>query len=258
MNAELVTEFAKEKCWENNTEVFKPDNQCYLFGEQFYRLNRLRDKVSVIVTDSPLPLNIIYNKGTVLREPFNQTVMDCFDSFYNLSYLVIRDKHYNPAGRRQNEAESERIQEAIFDLMDSKDIPYKIVKGNQNDYDLIVDEVLVVLKGDANNMKIFDLKRGGGKSTRMLYASEYHNAPIICVTDVQKDSLKSKAKELGLDIPEPICIGDIGDARTSLNTTDVLVDEMPLVLQRLLSRYGSYHIVGGTLTSDEGGLYDRG
>lgn len=106
-------------------------------------------------------------------------------------------------------------------------------------------------------MRIFNKKRGSGKSTRMLYASEYMNAPIICVTDVQKNLLKSRAKELGLDIPEPICIGEIGDAKTSLNTADVLVDEMPLVLQRLLSRYGSYHIVGGTLTSDEGGQDDR-
>ena len=107
-------------------------------------------------------------------------------------------------------------------------------------------------------MKIYNLKRGGGKSTRMLYASEYMEAPIICATDVQKDSLKAKAKELGLNIPEPICIGDIGDARISLNTSNVLVDEMPLVLQRLLSRYGSYNIIGGTLTADEGGEDDRG
>lgn len=148
VNAELVTEFAKEKCWENNTEVFKPDNQIYLFGEQFYRMNRLRDKVSVIVTDSPLPLNIIYNTGGILGESFNQTVMNCFDSFYNYSYLVIRDKQYNPAGRRQSEAESEKIQEQIFDLLDNEGTPYRIVRGNQNDYDLIVDEILAVLKGE--------------------------------------------------------------------------------------------------------------
>lgn len=148
VNAELVTEFAKEKCWEDNTEVFKPDNQIYLFGEQFYRMNRLRDKVSVIITDSPLPLSIIYNKSDILGEPFNQAVMNCFDSFYNYSYLVIGDKRYNPAGMRHTEVESEKIQEAIFDLLDNEGTPYKIVRGNQNDYDLIVDEVLAKLKGD--------------------------------------------------------------------------------------------------------------
>ena len=154
VNAELVTEFAKEKCWENNTEVFKPDNQIYLLGEQFYRMNRLRDKVSVIVTDSPLPLNIIYNTGNILGKSFDRTVMNCFDSLYNFSYLVIRDKPYNPFGRFQTEAESDRIKERIVDLLDWEDVPYKIIKGCQSDYDLVVDEVLSELQGDETNENI--------------------------------------------------------------------------------------------------------
>lgn len=109
-------------------------------------------------------------------------------------------------------------------------------------------------------MKIYNLKRGGGKSTRMLYASEYHNAPIICATDFEKDNLKTRAKELGLNIPEPITVSEIGDARIALYAPYVLVDELPLVLQGLLNRYGSYDIIGATLTSDEneGVLYERG
>ena len=47
INAELITEFAKDKVWENNTEVFK--NQAYLFGKQSYRISRCKDKVDVIV-----------------------------------------------------------------------------------------------------------------------------------------------------------------------------------------------------------------
>lgn len=107
-------------------------------------------------------------------------------------------------------------------------------------------------------MKIYNLKRGGGKSVRMLYASEYQNVPIVCMNSSHKEYLKRKAKELGLNIPEPITVEDIGDARTALNTTDVLVDEIPFVLQTLLNRYGHYHVIGGTLTSNEGGQDDRG
>lgn len=33
VNAELVTEFVKDKVWENNEEVFK--NQAYIFGKSF-------------------------------------------------------------------------------------------------------------------------------------------------------------------------------------------------------------------------------
>lgn len=106
-------------------------------------------------------------------------------------------------------------------------------------------------------MKIYNLKRGGGKSTRMLYASEYHNAPIICMCEGSRKYLKSLAESLGLNIPEPITVAELADAKTSLNTTDVLVDEMQWVLQKVLNKYGNYRIIGGTLTSDEGGQDDR-
>lgn len=57
INAELITEFAKDKVWEENSVIFQPDNQAHIFGKQFYRMNRCKDKVEVIVTDSPLLLS---------------------------------------------------------------------------------------------------------------------------------------------------------------------------------------------------------
>ena len=103
INAELVTEFAKDKVWENNTEVFK--NQAYLFGTQSYRISRCKDKVDVIVTDSPLPLSIFYNNDPSLTENFNKSVMDVFNHYSNINYLLLRTKPYNPIGRHQSEEE---------------------------------------------------------------------------------------------------------------------------------------------------------
>ena len=59
VNAELVTEFAKDKVWEDSKGVFK--SQPYIFGKQNFRLERLREKVDVVVTDSPIFLSILYN-----------------------------------------------------------------------------------------------------------------------------------------------------------------------------------------------------
>lgn len=52
VNAELVTEFAKDKVWEENSVALA--NQMYMFGKQYFRMTRCEDKVDAIVTDSPL------------------------------------------------------------------------------------------------------------------------------------------------------------------------------------------------------------
>lgn len=144
INAELITEFAKDKVWENNEEVFK--NQAYLFGKQSYRMSRCRDKVDVIVTDSPLPLSIFYNKDEVLGEDFNRTVMNVFNSYNNLNYLLLRVKPYNPIGRHQTEEESNALKQPMVDLLKDRDITYTEHDGNVEGYQKIVADILMHIK----------------------------------------------------------------------------------------------------------------
>ena len=140
VNAELVTEFAKDKVWEDNTEVFK--NQAYLFGKQSYRMSRCRDKVEVIITDSPLPLSIFYNNDSILTENFNKSVMDVFNSYENINFLLLRTKPYNPAGRHQNEEESDALKQPMVDLLQNRMIQYTEVTGDVEGYTKIVNDVL--------------------------------------------------------------------------------------------------------------------
>lgn len=151
INAELITEFAKDKVWEENAEVFKPDNQCYLFGKQFYRMSRCKNKVDVIITDSPLPLCIFYNKSNVLGEDFNRTVMNCYNSFDNISYLLLRDKPYNSKGRLQTEEESDAMREPLFNLLTDRNIKFTIAKGNTKGYDDIASDIINRIYGGQYN-----------------------------------------------------------------------------------------------------------
>lgn len=140
VNAELVTEFAKDKVWEENKEVFK--NQAYIFGKQYFKISRCADKVDVIITDSPLLLSIIYNDNPILGDSFNETVKNVFSSFNSMNYILSREKEYNPIGRNQTEDEAKEVDIQVKELLDSEKIAYELVAGNELGYDYIVDRVL--------------------------------------------------------------------------------------------------------------------
>lgn len=102
-------------------------------------------------------------------------------------------------------------------------------------------------------MKIINLGRGQGKSTRLLYASEFQNIPILCGTFENKMYLMSRAKQLGLEIPEPITSSELLNRRDkSKSINEWLIDEAHWVLQCLLNEINSGgKIVALTITSDE-------
>lgn len=63
------------------------------------------------------PLSIFYNNDPLLTENFNKTVMDVFNGYENLNYLLIRTKPYNPSGRFQSEEESDALKEPLTKLL---------------------------------------------------------------------------------------------------------------------------------------------
>lgn len=153
VNCELVTEFAKDKVWEQTEEVFK--NQAYIFGKQSFKISRCHDKVDVVITDSPLPLSIFYNHDPRLTENFNNAVMDFFNSYQNLNYLLLRTKPYNPVGRMQTEEESNNLKQPMIDLLVSRGIDYKEEFGEIEGYERIVSDILFELaKSHKPNMEV--------------------------------------------------------------------------------------------------------
>ena len=104
-------------------------------------------------------------------------------------------------------------------------------------------------------MKIINLGRCQGKTTRLLYASEFNNIPILVATFQQKDSLVNRAGVLGLKIPEPIVVSELMTDRIRNSNAvkkDLLVDEAPMVLQIILNQLGMNGSVKAiTLTEQE-------
>lgn len=100
-------------------------------------------------------------------------------------------------------------------------------------------------------MKIFNLPRGTGKTKRMLYASEYHNVPILCANETTKKHIMDMAHWLEINIPEPITVCDISNHKIKeQGFKGIMVDDMDRVLQAFLAEY-RLDILGATITIDK-------
>ena len=143
INCELVTEFAKDKVWENNMTALS--NQIYVFAKQYYRLDRCADKVDVIITDSPLALSPMYNQDPDIHEPLKQMALKIAAKYKSLNYFIKRIKKYNPVGRLQTESESDEIAVKLRNALDANNIKYTAIDGDLMSADIVVKDVLEAL-----------------------------------------------------------------------------------------------------------------
>lgn len=144
INAELVTEFAKDKVWEESKAVF--ENQAYIFGKQYFRISRVQDKVDVVITDSPLLLSSFYADDGVLGSEFDALCTKVSKSYDSMDVFIDRVKAYNPAGRFQNEAESDMLSEKLQEFLADHSIACEHFDGCVQGYDALVASVLERIK----------------------------------------------------------------------------------------------------------------
>lgn len=143
VNCELVTEFAKDKVWEQNSTALS--NQVYVFAKQYYRLDRCADKVDVIITDSPIALSPFYNKDQDIHEPLKQLAYKISQKYNNLHYFIKRIKKYNPVGRLETEEESDQKAIGLRAMLDEYNIKYTTIDGDLMSADIIINDILSII-----------------------------------------------------------------------------------------------------------------
>ena len=128
INCELVTEYAKDKTWEESFKTL--ENQLYVLGKQAHRQFRLKDKVEVMITDAPLLMSLYYGRG--MPESFKQLVKDTVSCYDNINFVILRGggREYNPNGRTQTEKEAQNIHASILDILKENEYPYRMVVGD--------------------------------------------------------------------------------------------------------------------------------
>lgn len=126
MNVELVTEYAKDMTWEERWGALAC--QPHIFGEQLFRLQRVAEKVDIVVTDSPILLSAVYNK--TYPESFTKAVVDIFKEMDNPNIFLHRTKPYVKHGRTQSLEEAKLVDEEIRQLLLDNEIDYVQVAGD--------------------------------------------------------------------------------------------------------------------------------
>lgn len=145
VNCELITEFAKDLTWEDNTNALYC--QEYVFGNQSYRQFRVKDKVDVIITDSPLILNCIYNtRYNGQNKNYDDVVKSTFDSYDNMNFYLQRETPYVSVGRNESEKQAKDIDNEIKCFLLKNLYSYQVVNGNIEGGEVIIKKVVDRLK----------------------------------------------------------------------------------------------------------------
>ena len=129
INCEYVPEKAKELTWADRHD----DLACQpaVFGSQLNRLWRLRNKVDIVVTDSPILLSMVYAEGWPAS--FHQSIVDIHNTtpWENWNYLLLRDRSgYQTEGRTQTIDESISIDGKLSSLLTGHNIDFKHLRHN--------------------------------------------------------------------------------------------------------------------------------
>lgn len=117
INAEIAHEYAKDLVWEERQQAlgFTP----YVHAKQLYRIQRLIGKVDVVITDSPILMNIVYAQGKY-GQNFVEFVIDMHHTMNTLNIFLQRNPNahpYSEIGRNQTEEEARDLDREIFSLV---------------------------------------------------------------------------------------------------------------------------------------------
>ena len=120
--AEYASEYAKELVWDDRLDLLDGSytNQTAMFDEQKRRLDRLIGKVDVIVTDSPLLLQVAYIKEN--KPEFERMAVQAHSEYNNFNLFINRGRAYEQEGRIHSLIESQKIDEDIKDILSRNSI----------------------------------------------------------------------------------------------------------------------------------------
>ena len=126
-NGEMTGEWVQGKVYEGAKYPFK--DQLYSYACQNKLIRQLIGKVDYILCDSPLFLSVIYqSEETPL---FSDYVVENFNRYDNVNFLIRRHHKYQPTGRIHTEKQSETISQELEDKLKEYNVPFTPVDSGE-------------------------------------------------------------------------------------------------------------------------------
>jgi len=138
INAEYVSEYAKDLVWEERLHIQR--NDLDIFTEQAKRQFRLNGKVDVMITDSPILLSSVYQER--LDELFHAMVMREFKKYNNLNFYIKRIKPYMKIGRQESFNGAKIIDNKVQSFLKREQIQYEERLGDNETVNYVTGLVL--------------------------------------------------------------------------------------------------------------------
>ena len=145
INCELINEFAKDLVWEERKNALS--NQLYIFAKQYHKIYRVKDKVDVIITDSPILLSGFYDGDNGFKNLL-PLIKEVDEGLNPINFFLNRVKKYNPVGRLQTEEESDKISLDLKNFLNKNKIYYYEINGDANGCENMKEIILEELKWD--------------------------------------------------------------------------------------------------------------
>lgn len=122
--AEFVSEHAKELTYRRDWAALA--NQDAVTREQDRRIRELIGLVDFVVTDTAIPMGIVYADPTEFGDWFRSRCWQLHDSYTSFTVFVRRMKSYQTYGRKETEEEARRKDQEILDLFGPERIHYTV------------------------------------------------------------------------------------------------------------------------------------
>lgn len=145
VNCEYANEIAKDLMWREDFGSLK--DQIKIFGKQNGKVFDLKNKVDVIITDSPAVMGLLYcNPEDVSLPELEALALAEFnrEDVINVNIMLKRDpdRPYDPNGREQTEEEAKQKDKDVRALLSRLGIRVRHFLGKPATTDFIYTEIM--------------------------------------------------------------------------------------------------------------------